>query len=346
LSEKLYESAVYHLPLNDRYITAIIGPGLRILGLIGTRVQDDSDRMSKFRSIPKFELSKAKISAVGPASLNSGSNGFTNGQQTTSTNGDKVELVEDKCPVCLSVPESFTRNPICGHLVCNACMFNYFNATGPREFPLHCLTPNCQILVPLSVINEVLSDVVENVVDMEHKLQEIIDPWLDFYLRFNQDGFRTCRNDDCGVVLISASDKDRKDLSCNIIFCQRCRTDRCADCGNSAHQGMSCFKFYLDNLLPNSMKKWKQESESNRRFCPTINCHVPVEKSEGCNHMICEKCGVHFCWLCESFIATRTDEIYKHIEKTHGPSGDQFYNQLGGVVADFQELFVDRDYQD
>jgi len=38
---------------------------------------------------------------------------------------------------------------------------------------------------------------------------------------------------------------------------------------------------------------------ANTKKCP--KCHKPIEKSQGCNHMICSKaggCGHEFCWLC------------------------------------------------
>lgn len=34
--------------------------------------------------------------------------------------------------------------------------------------------------------------------------------------------------------------------------------------------------------------------------CP--RCEVAVEKSEGCNHMTCMRCGTHFCYRCGSKI--------------------------------------------
>ena len=32
------------------------------------------------------------------------------------------------------------------------------------------------------------------------------------------------------------------------------------------------------------------------KSCP--NCKANIQKIEGCNHMICTKCQVDFCWLC------------------------------------------------
>ncbi|GAO48674.1 hypothetical protein G7K_2844-t1 [Saitoella complicata NRRL Y-17804] len=41
----------------------------------------------------------------------------------------------------------------------------------------------------------------------------------------------------------------------------------------------------------------------NSTPCPT--CAVPVEKSMGCNHMICGRCGTHFCFLCGAYLVSR-----------------------------------------
>lgn len=40
-------------------------------------------------------------------------------------------------------------------------------------------------------------------------------------------------------------------------------------------------------------KKWLDQSTMT---CPS--CHIKVEKSVGCNHMTCARCGQHFCYRC------------------------------------------------
>ncbi|TCD70047.1 translation termination inhibitor protein itt1 [Steccherinum ochraceum] len=46
-------------------------------------------------------------------------------------------------------------------------------------------------------------------------------------------------------------------------------------------------------------RKWLEQSTT---ACPT--CRVPVEKSLGCNHMTCAKCGQHFCYRCGDKLAS------------------------------------------
>ena len=40
-------------------------------------------------------------------------------------------------------------------------------------------------------------------------------------------------------------------------------------------------------------EKWLR---SNTKQCP--NCHAPIEKNKGCNHMTCIYCKHEFCWIC------------------------------------------------
>ncbi|KAL4251054.1 hypothetical protein ABKN59_006187 [Abortiporus biennis] len=52
-------------------------------------------------------------------------------------------------------------------------------------------------------------------------------------------------------------------------------------------------------------KDWLSESTTS---CP--NCRVSVEKSMGCNHMTCSKCGQHFCYRCGDRLNAASP--YKH----------------------------------
>jgi len=41
--------------------------------------------------------------------------------------------------------------------------------------------------------------------------------------------------------------------------------------------------------------KWIQ---LNTKRCPKPTCGVPIQKNDGCMHMVCESCRNEFCWLC------------------------------------------------
>lgn len=75
-------------------------------------------------------------------------------------------------------------------------------------------------------------------------------------------------------------------------------------------------------------KKWMDQSTM---ACPS--CRVKVEKSMGCNHMTCAKCGQHFCYRCG--------------DKLHASNPYQHFSTLG--IPCFSKLFdnesIDNEWQ-
>jgi len=79
-------------------------------------------------------------------------------------------------------------------------------------------------------------------------------------------------------------------------------------------------------------RKWLQESTM---ACP--NCNVHVEKTMGCNHMTCGKCGTHFCYRCGQKL--KGSNPYQHFSTP----GQSCYYKLFDTVsqADHEWQFVD-----
>ncbi|CAI9093641.1 OLC1v1029190C1 [Oldenlandia corymbosa var. corymbosa] len=93
----------------------------------------------------------------------------------------------------------------------------------------------------------------------------------------------------CGN-LISVDDGDEyREVEC------ACGKEFCFSCTLEAHLPCSCL------MWASWSKKFRDESENvnwitaNTKSCP--NCHKPVQKKGGCNHVTCH-CGHCFCWLC------------------------------------------------
>ncbi|KAH8100545.1 RWD-domain-containing protein [Cristinia sonorae] len=64
-------------------------------------------------------------------------------------------------------------------------------------------------------------------------------------------------------------------------------------------------------------REWMQQSTTT---CPS--CRVRVEKSFGCNHMTCAKCGQHFCYRCGNKL--RATDPYQHFSTP----GQSCFNKL------------------
>ena len=94
---------------------------------------------------------------------------------------------------------------------------------------------------------------------------------------------------------ISISIKTQADVEC------LCGTTFCFKCYKNSHRPCTCY------MLEKWEKKCSSDSDddkwmkANCKECP--HCHQKIEKSQGCNYMLCDKraggCGKAFCYVCE-----------------------------------------------
>ncbi|ETO27190.1 hypothetical protein RFI_09942 [Reticulomyxa filosa] len=75
--------------------------------------------------------------------------------------------------------------------------------------------------------------------------------------------------------------------------CQKCDTKYCLY-HSVAHPIDERCEAYESRTLKED--KLNQEVTKDAKSCP--RCKYLIEKSGGCNHMKCIKCGCSFCWLC------------------------------------------------
>jgi len=66
----------------------------------------------------------------------------------------------------------------------------------------------------------------------------------------------------------------------------------------------------------------KEWIDDNSKACP--GCTVRIEKSQGCNHMTCRRCGGHFCFRCgEKLFAANP---YAHFQQK-GPCFQKLFDR-------------------
>lgn len=125
------------------------------------------------------------------------------------------------------------------------------------------------------------------------------------YIQSRPKDYHYCPTPDCPQVYRATHEKAT-------LQCPACLTSICTRCHSEGHDGFQCADQVQDELF----KKWIKEH--NVKQCPT--CSVPIEKTEGCNHMMCTRCQTHICWQCMKTFAGG-EGIYGHMREVHGTFG-------------------------
>jgi hypothetical protein len=87
--------------------------------------------------------------------------------------------------------------------------------------------------------------------------------------------------------------------------CTQCLFKFCSSCRRKYHPFKRCETTILASntqLAPEHIENLMNEAKSIRylKFCSKAcpQCNNPIQKSEGCNKMICARCSCKFCWRC------------------------------------------------
>jgi len=81
---------------------------------------------------------------------------------------------------------------------------------------------------------------------------------------------------------------------CLFTFCGLCQRPWGYEASRKSHRDISCKKYERRN--PHDKDFTLVACLTNARSCP--RCSMRIQRSEGCNHMICP-CGKEFCYVCE-----------------------------------------------
>lgn len=97
-------------------------------------------------------------------------------------------------------------------------------------------------------------------------------------------------------------------------ICEDCSFAFCNTCGNSWHgDHIPCPSLNPEpDLIPRNCKRRSKaeleaEEKATARYIalntsPCPKCRAPVQKTGACNHMICQACQTHFCYLCSAHL--------------------------------------------
>jgi hypothetical protein len=207
----------------------------------------------------------------------------------------RSDMVE--CPVCFShVVTPITLS--CGHSWCRVCLKNYITSSiDNKYFPLTCLgnEAKCTEKIPLTLAREILS---------ASEFDAVVNAAFSLHVQSRLDEFHYCPSPDCPQIYRTTG-RD------TVLQCPSCLLRLCSNCHVEAHDGFACPESE-DSLF----QEWLKNNDVKN--CP--GCKIPIERSEGCNHMTCTQCQTHICWVClQTF--PRGEGIYDHMRSVHGDIG-------------------------
>lgn len=193
------------------------------------------------------------------------------------------------------------------HVICLDCFRGYCQSRlNERRFIPH---PHIGYSLPCAV------GCADSLIQEIHHFRILGAEQYSRYLQYGAEecvlaaGGLLCPSPGCGAGLIPTDDERRvtcdRRFGCGFQFCRQCR--------EAYHQGLCPDIPSPPPVEPSQgfaveeeaclRGRWENASvalinESTRR-CP--QCSVPTERSGGCMHMCCPRCGAEWCWLCRAF---------------------------------------------
>lgn len=211
--------------------------------------------------------------------------------------GDDEREFNVECSACFTSiddPKELIRLEPCGHayhIECIEMQLKFDTLT----LPIQCAGEDCSRCFLLADFEN-----IERRSKFETKT--LVSASLKDYLARNGDKHRNCPTPDCKMIYAKTDDGQE-------FICIDCEVSTCTKCDQS-HPGITCKMNESAKCADKEFEEWMKENPGNRKLCP--KCSTPIEKSGGCNHMICTHCKSNMCWVCLKLF-DNAQECYKHL---------------------------------
>lgn len=188
-----------------------------------------------------------------------------------------------ECQICLEKFQLSDFVPLnnCGCCFDTVCFNKYLDLEiKARKFPINC--PMCKAEVSeQDIVQRVDPNIRENY--FEFNLRKFVGE--------HSSEYSCCPTPDCRNVFIAENESRYS--------CPLCKKEYCLRCKVNFHNGQTCEKYQESEINKKSQNADTQFMNfvkgTNYKQCPS--CKFWVEKSSGCNHMVC-RCRYEFCYAC------------------------------------------------
>ncbi|KAH8556140.1 hypothetical protein BGW37DRAFT_515065 [Umbelopsis sp. PMI_123] len=263
------------------------------------------------------------------------------------------------CSICMEEKkgDSCTQLSRCGHVFCKVCLTGYFSMLIREGMVYQVRCPDLECSAKKEDENEppsqeeliliVGEDLANRYDRLQLQLKLQADPSITFCprlqcqqpVRKDENYEKLCFCTHCGYAFCLLCQKtwhgkqvycQFKDKSAILQQYLDCEDDPEALRKLEGKYGKKNLdKMINDHKIEMETEKWKKE---NTVQCPT--CHISVEKTFGCNHMTCQICQTHFCFLCGSWVDP--NHPYKHFNF----QGNLCYMRLFEGAGDVYDIDV------
>lgn len=189
---------------------------------------------------------------------------------------------------------SCTAMKSCLHWFCNECWKAYLSAQLQQgKISIKCPAYDCNSPVDDVTLMGLLPDKFLKFLTMrQEKAVEMSCKW------------KWCPGNKCNLVVMATSHKGTKDTEDKTVpvpvHCH-CGHNWCFACHEEPHWPASCSEAAFFRSQTETYEKIVKTNSGgitsvNVKRCP--HCSYPIEKNQGCPHMICAMCNGEFCWTC------------------------------------------------
>ncbi|KAI0157676.1 RWD-domain-containing protein [Xylariaceae sp. FL1272] len=253
------------------------------------------------------------------------------------------------CGICLDPKKGVVCHKMldCGHVFCVPCLQDFYNQaiTQGDVTSIVCLEPNCAkerekaaagegtpkkvktFISPSELLQiPIEPETVKRYVMLKHKIKLESDKNTIYCPRsWCQGAARSKKHKKPQDFEIAESDDEEEEDTGLLAICEDCGFAFCSRCEQSWHGE---FKYCRGKVRDGEMTEEERATLEYLKYhtspCPT--CAAPVQKTHGCNHMICGRCQTHFCYLCSSWLDPSNP--YRHYNTQPGGKVTSCYMRL------------------